>query len=75
MTEISGKRGLEGPPCSAAVDSNTAISSSSSKAYPHGEDKDSAMFTYNIQRQYAFQITVNITLKKFFFQSSTQNED
>lgn len=45
MTEISGRRGLARPPSSAAVDSNTAISSSSSKGHPHGEDKDSAMLT------------------------------
>lgn len=45
MTEISGRRGLARPPCSAAVDSNTAISSSSSQGHPHGEDKDSAMLT------------------------------
>lgn len=59
ITDISGKRGLERPPCSAAVDSNTAISSSSSKGYPHGEDKDSAMFTYKIQRKYPFEISVS----------------
>lgn len=46
MTDISGRRGLESPPCSAAVDSNTGISSSSSMGYPHGEDNDSAMSTY-----------------------------
>lgn len=47
ITEISGRRGLTGPPISAAVDSNTAISSSSSKASPYGEDNDDAMLFFN----------------------------
>jgi len=45
MTENSGRPGLDGPPCSAAVDSNTATSSSSSERNPHGEDKENAMLT------------------------------
>lgn len=45
MSESSGKRGLVRPPNSAAVDSNTATSSSSSKTYPHGEVTDRAMLT------------------------------
>lgn len=49
ITEISGRRGLAKPPCSAAVDSNTAISSSSSEGHPHGDDKDSAMPVYLFQ--------------------------
>lgn len=48
ITEISGRRGLAKPPCSAAVDSNTAISSSS-EGHPHGDDKDSAMPVYLFQ--------------------------